>query len=146
MTASFLCLDLEQDWRQGAYHFEETLIDHDVHSNTGGWNAAGGMGPGKVLNFNQIKQSQDHDKMGLYIKTWCPELEKVPVSHIHEPWKMSKEEQDQFGVVIGKDYPHPIPLKKYGTTYSANILKLDKYETREIKNNNAVAELLKGQG
>ena len=55
MTASFLCLDLEQDWRHGAYHFEETLIDHDVHSNTGGWNAAGGMGPGKVLNFNQIK-------------------------------------------------------------------------------------------
>ena len=90
MTASFLCLDLCQDWRYGAYHFEETLLDHDVHSNTGGWNAAGGMGPGKVLNFNQIKQSQDHDKMGLYIKTWCPELENVPVDHIHEPWKMSK--------------------------------------------------------
>jgi deoxyribodipyrimidine photo-lyase len=66
------------------------LIDHDVHSNTGGWNAAGGMGPGKVLNFNQIKQSQDHDKMGLYIKTWCPELENLGVEHIHEPWKMSK--------------------------------------------------------
>lgn len=46
--------------------------------------------------------------------------------------------------MIGKDYPHPIPLKKYGTTYSANILKLDKFETREVKNNNAVAELLKG--
>lgn len=52
MTASYLCLDLQQDWRYGAYHFEETLIDHDVHSNTGGWNAAGGMGPGKVLAFN----------------------------------------------------------------------------------------------
>lgn len=84
--------------------------------------------------------------MGLYIKTWCPELEKVPVSHIHEPWKMNKEEQQMYGVIIGKDYPHPIPLKKYGTTYSSNILNLDQYETREIKYNNAVDELLKGQG
>lgn len=55
MTASYLCLDLKQDWRHGAYHFEETLIDHDVHSNAGGWNAAAGLGPGKILNFNQIK-------------------------------------------------------------------------------------------
>jgi len=78
MTAAYLCLDLQQDWRQGAYHFEDKLIDHDVHSNTGGWNAAGGMGPGKVLHFNMVKGSRDHDKLGLYIKTWCPELEAIP--------------------------------------------------------------------
>lgn len=113
MTASYFCLDLKQDWRYGAYHFEETLIDHDVHSNTGGWNAAAGMGPGKILNFNQIKQSMDHDRQGLYIKTWCPELEEVPPAHIHEPWKMSMDQQQAYNCVIGKDYPKPIPCQKY---------------------------------
>lgn len=95
------------------------------------------MGPGKVLHFNQIKQSQDHDKMGLYIKVWCPELETLPIEHIHEPWKMSKAEQEKYGVNIGKDYPHPIPITKYGTQYSKNILKLEEFETHiEPKFNN----------
>ena len=30
IVASYLTLDLHQDWRMGAYHFEEQLIDHDV--------------------------------------------------------------------------------------------------------------------
>ena len=62
IVASFLTLDLKQDWRFGAYHFEEKLIDHDVHSNYGSWNCAVGLGPSKVLHFNVIKQSQDFDK------------------------------------------------------------------------------------
>ena len=66
------------------------------------------MGPGKVLNFNQIKQSRDHDKLGLYIKTWCPELKNLDAERIHEPWKMSLDEQKEVGVIIGEDYPKPI--------------------------------------
>ena len=46
VVASYFTMDLRQDWRYGAYHFEEKLIDHDVHSNTGGWNFSGGIGPG----------------------------------------------------------------------------------------------------
>jgi deoxyribodipyrimidine photo-lyase len=55
IVASFLALDLKQDWRYGAQHFEETLIDHDVHSNYASWNFAAGLGPSKVLLFNVIK-------------------------------------------------------------------------------------------
>jgi deoxyribodipyrimidine photo-lyase len=55
IVASFLTLDLKQDWRYGAQHFEETLIDHDVHSNYASWNFAAGLGPSKVLLFNVIK-------------------------------------------------------------------------------------------
>lgn len=44
IVASYLCIDLKQDWRYGAHHFEEKLIDHDVYSNYASWNAAAGIG------------------------------------------------------------------------------------------------------
>jgi hypothetical protein len=37
VVASFLVRDLEQDWREGAEHFEALLLDHDVCSNYGNW-------------------------------------------------------------------------------------------------------------
>ena len=55
IVASYLTLDLNQDWRFGAHHFEEMLIDHDVHSNYASWNFAAGLGPGKTYHFNVVK-------------------------------------------------------------------------------------------
>eukprot|EP01035_Chromulina_nebulosa_P022463 gene22463-29086_t len=40
IVASFLVRDLELDWRLGAHHFEEYLIDYDVDSNWGNWQYA----------------------------------------------------------------------------------------------------------
>ena len=46
--------------------------------------------------------------MGVFIKKWVPELINVPISHIHEPWKMTTMEQTFYAIFIGKDYPKPI--------------------------------------
>lgn len=88
VVACYLTMDLKQDWRHGAHYFEEKLIDYDVHSNYGGWNFSSGIGPGRVLIFNTIKQSKDHDKNGEYIKMWVPELSNVPLTYIHDPWTL----------------------------------------------------------
>lgn len=113
IVACYLAMDLKQDWRYGAHYFEEKLIDHDVQSNYGGWCFSAGIGPGRVLVFNSVKQSKDHDKHGDYIKMWVPELKKVPVEYIHEPWTMPKDLQKGCKVTIGQDYPEPIPCLKY---------------------------------
>lgn len=42
--ASFFTKDLELDWRLGAEHFEEYLLDHDPASNWGNWNYVAGVG------------------------------------------------------------------------------------------------------
>jgi len=51
IVASYLTFDLKQDWRFGAYHFEENLIDHDVASNFGGWSQCAGIA-GRFFAFN----------------------------------------------------------------------------------------------
>lgn len=90
IVASYLTLDLEQDWRYGARHFEEVLIDHDVHSNYASWNFAAGLGPGKVLHFNVQKQAKDYDPDSAFVRMWVPDLENVATKFIHSPWTMSK--------------------------------------------------------
>lgn len=44
VVASFFTKDLAMDWRLGAEHFEEHLLDHDPASNWGNWNYVAGVG------------------------------------------------------------------------------------------------------
>lgn len=112
-VASFLALDLGIDWRIGADWFESLLLDYDPASNWGNWVAAAGVNGGRVNKFNITKQSKDYDPEGEYIRHWIPELGNVPKSRIHEPWLMSKAEQEMYGVKIGVDYPQAIPTSAF---------------------------------
>lgn len=105
-VASYLVLDLNLDWRLGADYFESLLIDSDVCSNYGNWNAAAGLTGGRVNKFNLVKQSKDYDPHGDYIRTWVPELAKVPAPRLFEPWALSRSDQERYGVKIGEDYPN----------------------------------------
>ena len=58
--------------------------------------------------YNPIKQGQDHDPKGLFIRQWCPELAQVPDVYLHEPWKMDHASAERVGCVIGVHYPAPI--------------------------------------
>merc|ERR1712130_116933 len=73
----------------------------------GNWVAAAGKTGGRVNRFNQTKQAKDYDKRGEYTRRWIPELANVPAPLIHEPWKMSKAQQVQYGCILGEDYPLP---------------------------------------
>jgi deoxyribodipyrimidine photo-lyase len=108
-VASFLILDWAVDWRVGADWFESQLLDHDVCSNYGNWNAAAGLTGGRVNRFNIAKQSKDYDPTGAYLRHWLPELARVPAPKIFEPWKLSPQEQAKYEVQIGVDYPRPLP-------------------------------------
>lgn len=111
ITASFLTKDLLIDWKKGENFFMEKLIDGDVILNNGGWQWSASTGSDAqpyFRIFNPVSQSKKFDSEGKYIKKYIPELKNVPTKYIHEPWKMSKEEQKAVGITIGKDYPYPI--------------------------------------
>lgn len=71
-VASYLCHDLGLDWRWGAAWFEHWLLDYDVCSNWGNWMYVAGVGndprPNRV--FNVVKQAQQYDSQGDYVRFW----------------------------------------------------------------------------
>lgn len=110
ITASFLTKDYMIDWRLGDQHFETKLIDHDESSNAGGWQWAASTGTDAVPYFrifNPTIQGERFDPNGTYIKKYIDELRDVPIHFIHDPSKMSEEEQKESNCVIGEDYPFP---------------------------------------
>jgi len=108
-VASFLAQNLNIDWRMGAEYFESLLIDYDVCSNYGNWmyNSTVGQDP-RNRYFNIINQAEKYDSGGDYIRHWLPELKNIPDEKIHEPHKLSGQEQQDLGLEIGKDYSEPM--------------------------------------
>merc|ERR1712178_215309 len=69
-VASYLVFNLGVDWRYGAAHFEEHLLDYDPCSNWGNWVAAAGLTGQRINKFNTKKQLSDYDPRHEYVDLW----------------------------------------------------------------------------
>ncbi len=111
IVASFLVKDLFIDWKAGQAWFMRMLVDGDAASNNGGWQWTAGTGTDAApffRVFNPVLQGKRFDPVGEYVRRYIPELNAVPNGFIHEPWLMPNSLQNQLGIKIGRDYPHPI--------------------------------------
>jgi deoxyribodipyrimidine photo-lyase len=111
VTASFLTKHLLIDWRAGEAHFMHHLVDGDEASNNGNWQWAASTGADSqpyFRVFNPVRQQQQFDPDGVYVRRWLPELTKFPDARLAEPWKAPKGVQEDAGCIIGEDYPEPI--------------------------------------
>jgi deoxyribodipyrimidine photo-lyase len=108
MVVSFFVFNLWQDWRE--LHFlARQFLDYEPGIHYPQLQMQSGVtGINTIRIYNPIKNSQEHDEDGVFIKTWIPELKDVPAELIHEPWKLSSMEQNLYQVVIGVDYPNTI--------------------------------------
>ncbi|GAA2651702.1 deoxyribodipyrimidine photo-lyase [Nonomuraea recticatena] len=90
ITASYLVKQLRVDWRLGAAHFFELLLDGDVANNSGNWQWIAGTGNDTkpYRSFNPLRQARRFDPDGEYVRRYVPELAGLPGGLVHEPWRL----------------------------------------------------------
>ena len=109
MLVSFASYHLWLDWRQTGYHLARVFTDYEPGIHYSQLQMQSGVtGINTTRIYNPIKQSQDQDPKGQFIRQWVPELRNVSDMWIHEPWKMSSALQQRASCLIGEDYPAPI--------------------------------------
>jgi len=69
---------------------------------------AGTTGTNTIRIYNPVKQSQDHDPTGVFIKMWVPELKNYPKEYIHEPWQLPPIVRQLMDASNTDNYPNPI--------------------------------------
>ena len=122
MVVSFFTFNLWQDWRE--LHFlARQFLDYEpgihypqlqMQSGTTGINT--------IRIYSPIKNSEEHDSEGLFIKKWLPELAEIPSELMHQPWKLNAIEQQFYSCEIGVDYPFPIVDIEETRKYASDIV------------------------
>lgn len=111
IAASFLCKHLLIDFRRGEAHYLRFLTDANPAQNDLGWQWSAGCGCDAqpyFRVFNPISQGERFDPTGQYVRTWVPELSRLPDRYLHQPWLAPPKVLAEAGVRLGHNYPLPV--------------------------------------
>ncbi len=96
-------------WRGSGLHLAREFLDYEpgIH-----WAQtqmqSGTTGINTLRIYSPIKQAQDQDPTGAFVRHWLPHLKNVPNTWIFEPYLMPKAQQLQYGCLLDIHYPAPL--------------------------------------
>ncbi len=108
MLVSVAAYPLWLDWRPVGQWLAQQFLDYEpgIH-----WSQmqmqSGTTGINVPRVYNPIKQAQDHDPQGHFVRRWLPAMRRVPDAWLFEPWRMPADLQARYGVVVGVDIAEP---------------------------------------
>ena len=111
IVGSFLVKNLLIHWKEGERWFWDCLIDADLASNSASWQWVAGTGADAAPYFrifNPVLQGSKFDPEGKYTKKYLPELNKLPIKYLFDPWNAPEDELIKANVNLGSNYPKPI--------------------------------------
>jgi deoxyribodipyrimidine photo-lyase len=82
--------------------------------------------------YNPIKQAQDHDPNGVFVRRWLPAMRRVPDSWLFEPWQMPQQVQISAGVQVGGEVAQPVVELAQATREAKQRLH-SRRQTPEVK-------------
>ncbi len=110
MLVSVAAYPLWLHWREVGLWLAREFLDYEpgIH-----WSQlqmqSGTTGINTTRVYNPVKQAQDHDPMGLFVRRWLPALRRVPDTWLFEPWRMPESVQMACGVRVSVDAPAGAP-------------------------------------
>ncbi len=109
MLVSVAAYQLWLHWRPVGEWLATQFLDYEpgIH-----WSQlqmqSGTTGINTTRVYNPIKQAQDHDPHGTFVRRWLPHLRGVPDSALFEPWLLSQQLHLTAGMQTGADITQPL--------------------------------------